>query len=761
LTLALAAAAAMVEGLSAAAQPFATPWDTVQIAVGLLAMIALDRFLAGRRGGDLPRWSSIVLAAAMGIPILSSALSRGPGMTGEYWFLAGLRNGSLAAAAMGYWPRMQRVAAAGSLFVVLFSFALASGTLLTLATAVYLVIGVFWLMASEALPATATPVGRTAVPYAAAVPLVPAVLISLATLCVMAVTLLAYPDELTAAGEFLSRWMNPRVMASAQGTRASDLKSLRRFLNGLADAKYGAPNRSQPGKGTGSLGKVDAQQDDLLTREREEVFSLVRTGRKAGQAADDPRRSLFQVAGQSTLHLPVATYDRFDGSQWYPEPVHAGPLNAADVTPQKSWLTSIDRISFSLDARQIAQARAMLRKESEGNADLVAEARAAAAKWASQWGGGPLLEPQVFPISPERIRSLVQAPGGFSDDPSTMFTPYDVTELAEALDHGSALHDRLLELAQRPHVGMQEMFREYLRWRMARHDTVLPAGVWRLVQTWTAGHRPGWDQVEAVIQGLRQHCRHEPSARVPPGTRDTVSYFLLESRQGPDYLFASTAAVLLRSIGTPSRMVGGYYADPANRSLFTGRTTIRASDVHYWVQGRLPDGTWCNLEPTPGFEAVDSTKTFWARLQESAVAGSAWAAGHAWMLPALLGLVLAAWFCRAPVAATLGEIAWLRRVRGSSDRAVLATWTLLEQRSRRAGCPRPRGATLGDWYPQRIAAVGVRRRLCQLAELADWAVHSPGGLSGQDHWTQGEISRLCRETVEYCTTATFKESSRR
>ena len=42
---------------------------------------------------------------------------------------------------------------------------------------------------------------------------------------------------------------------------------------------------------------------------------------------------------------------------------------------------------------------------------------------------------------------------------------------------------------------------------------------------------------------------------------DAVEYFLFESRRGPDYLFATSAAVLLRSLGYQTRVVSGLYAD--------------------------------------------------------------------------------------------------------------------------------------------------------------------------------------------------------
>ena len=77
-----------------------------------------------------------------------------------------------------------------------------------------------------------------------------------------------------------------------------------------------------------------------------------------------------------------------------------------------------------------------------------------------------------------------------------------------------------------------------------------------------AGLPTGWCQVEAVVAAIREGYSHDRSATVPPGCADVVADFLLRSHRGPDYLFASAAAVLLRSLGYPTRVVSGLYAAP-------------------------------------------------------------------------------------------------------------------------------------------------------------------------------------------------------
>src|SRR5262249_2798990 len=84
-----------------------------------------------------------------------------------------------------------------------------------------------------------------------------------------------------------------------------------------------------------------------------------------------------------------------------------------------------------------------------------------------------------------------------------------------------------------------------------------------LASRWGSGISAGWPQVEAVVALLRRHYTHDRGVACPADCRDVVAHFLLTSRRGPDYQFATAAAVILRLLGYPTRVVGGLYADPA------------------------------------------------------------------------------------------------------------------------------------------------------------------------------------------------------
>ena len=91
------------------------------------------------------------------------------------------------------------------------------------------------------------------------------------------------------------------------------------------------------------------------------------------------------------------------------------------------------------------------------------------------------------------------------------------------------------------------------------------------------------------------------TARVPDG-KDFVLYFLQESKQGYCVHFATSAALLLRTVGIPSRYVTGYAVSGEAGQW----NTATEADAHAWVEYYVDGVGWCPLEVTP---AADETET--------------------------------------------------------------------------------------------------------------------------------------------------------
>ena len=104
---------------------------------------------------------------------------------------------------------------------------------------------------------------------------------------------------------------------------------------------------------------------------------------------------------------------------------------------------------------------------------------------------------------------------------------------------------------------------------------------------------------------------------IPPQREemDTVEYFLFEQKRGYCEQFASSLAVMVRSLGIPARIATGYV--PGEYNPFTGLYEVRASDAHAWVEVYFPGYGWSTFDPTPSFDS-----TPWQYREVSSLQGS-------------------------------------------------------------------------------------------------------------------------------------------
>ncbi len=91
--------------------------------------------------------------------------------------------------------------------------------------------------------------------------------------------------------------------------------------------------------------------------------------------------------------------------------------------------------------------------------------------------------------------------------------------------------------------------------------------------------------------------------------KDPIANFLFERRQGHCEYFASSMAVMLRTLGIPSRVVNGFRSDEFND--ITGSYVVRAKDAHSWVEAYFPGYGWQTFDPTPAGNV--GTPRGWAR----------------------------------------------------------------------------------------------------------------------------------------------------
>ncbi len=93
--------------------------------------------------------------------------------------------------------------------------------------------------------------------------------------------------------------------------------------------------------------------------------------------------------------------------------------------------------------------------------------------------------------------------------------------------------------------------------------------------------------------------------------RDPLADFLFVRRKGHCEYFASAMAVMLRTIGIPSRVATGF--GPGVYNPVSGWQIIRASDAHSWVEAYIPPFGWTSFDPTPP-DPNPGAASLWARI---------------------------------------------------------------------------------------------------------------------------------------------------
>lgn len=129
--------------------------------------------------------------------------------------------------------------------------------------------------------------------------------------------------------------------------------------------------------------------------------------------------------------------------------------------------------------------------------------------------------------------------------------------------------------------------------QLPRLDPRIP----HLAEQITASAENSYDKAVAVENYLRSNFGYTLQLpRVAP--KDPIANFLFERKRGHCEYFASTMAVMLRSLHIPARVVNGFRTGEFND--LTSQYVVRGSDAHSWVEVYFPQYGWVSFDPTPG-----------------------------------------------------------------------------------------------------------------------------------------------------------------
>jgi len=107
--------------------------------------------------------------------------------------------------------------------------------------------------------------------------------------------------------------------------------------------------------------------------------------------------------------------------------------------------------------------------------------------------------------------------------------------------------------------------------------------------------------VRNVVSYLRDSGKYRYSlkAEIQDPQIDPVEDFLFNRREGHCEYYASSLALMLRSIGIPTRMVNGYKGGSLNET--TGEWRVQQRHAHAWVEA-FYNNRWHTLDATPAAE---------------------------------------------------------------------------------------------------------------------------------------------------------------
>ena len=168
-----------------------------------------------------------------------------------------------------------------------------------------------------------------------------------------------------------------------------------------------------------------------------------------------------------------------------------------------------------------------------------------------------------------------------------------------------------------------------------------------LARAWTASAAPGRPQLAALAARLDAGYRYRLEHHATPGV-DPVLDFLTTHKEGHCEYFASSLALLARTLGIPARVIAGFRVTEKNG--WAEHWVVRGRNAHAWVEAYV-DGAWQTLDPTP----AAGLAALWDALGAAFAAAKAFVLARSVLDLGLAALALLTWLFRRELATLLGR----------------------------------------------------------------------------------------------------------
>ncbi|MFO0878230.1 MAG: transglutaminase domain-containing protein [Gemmataceae bacterium] len=699
-----------------------------------------------------PVWVLLLLLSLAAAPLAVEPLRRdwmGDGYPLELQMVCGLRNVGLGLAACAGWLLCLRLACVVSLFLILFAAAMTNHPAVMVVLGLYTATGSVWLMLvywaglKSVLVAADSTIAIEVQASDRRLPWLGLGCLGIALCATIALVVMGPKRTALALGEWLptsggtgatdpfARYGigdGPEETAG-ENARAAGMVETDRMIednkNSLIDAvsdMYGTPHRPRRDQER----MVAAGQAEIIenhgklpdNRRPSRDFDTSRQGPKdAKKPGSQKARGLFEVQGRTPLHVRVVAYETYDIAEhrWLEARKPASRLIEAEGGDWMKLGQFKDSGWYLCDERHRLKAASM-------KSNLV---------------------PTPAMLTRFRIHKVDRADyyewdydgvvtlAGRSRTPPGVV----VTTDCRTLDPG-----RLPSAA----FGADGTYHGTVPVLLEVPDTIR-SDIERLARVWADNEPRGWPQVAAVLTRLRADFTLDRNAAAPANHSAPVLWFLNESRSGPDYLFATAAAMMLRSLGYPARVCLGYYASPDAYDPETAHTPVQATDLHFWPEVRLQDGHWLVVEPTPGFDVLGPSLPLTERLRYALATVAAWVWLHVIECTIFLAALVAAWIWRREWLDALAVCLWKWFPGRTWREQVLHAVAILERRGHWVGKARPRRQTVLGWLRRTLPLpASLDPDLDQLTRMAEWAAYA---LDTPPPWSEAEVLAVCHRVL--------------
>lgn len=492
-------------------------------------------------------------------------------------------------------------------------------------------------------------------------------------------------------------------MANSLGPVDSDIfmESKRESLFDVASEAYGEPRKANKNKAIALDAQMMQHNHSRIARSQQASaeFSTKRNTQStesANQPKDQLVDALFFLKGRIPLRLALETYNTFEEGVWKQiDPPAAEPKKTAGSKPAKSPKEDPRRLMGARKSAPDARFRPVLPVTKNGY------------PWMSMrkhpdtlYAGQEYTSIKVTNLKSLRIPAPPCMERFYIDQVDrAAFFGVGTDEIAQLTNGSKSIPDmtvlhilsagiNLYDAQIAPDTIKQRQRSRATKNQAYLDDQTIDPAIAEAAAQWTEDLEDDWAKVSAIIHKLRSDFTHDRKAVLPANETDVTRY-LMQSKVGSDYMFATTAALMFRSLGIPSRVATGFMADTHGYDRGSGHTAVTSDDIHVWPEVSLDGDFWIPVEPTPGYPEPRYQLTLVQRCTLAILSVRDWIFRNPFLTASVCLLcMLILWNFRWLVNALETARWWLISCVAPS-RLVLETSRLIDKRAALAGMPRP------------------------------------------------------------------------